>query len=316
MKIVASFVPSEEIQKDFKDEFPNIEIEYYKGIKNAEKAFTDAEVFLTYGEDLTPEYIELAKNLKWIMVLSAGLERMPFAACADKGILVTNASGIHKIPMAEFTLGTMLEHVKQRKQLRENEISKKWDRKVPMAELSGKTIMVLGIGAIGGEIARLAQAFGMKVIGFNRSGHANEFADITVKLDKLEEHLSEPDFIVSVLPSTSETKYLLNEDHFRLMKKSAVFINIGRGDLVKEEVLLKALEEELISHAYLDVFENEPLKPEHPFWEMNNVTVTPHLSSITKKYQPRGFEIFKHNLHTYINNGNDFINVIDLERGY
>lgn len=316
MKIVASFVPSEELQKDFKGEFPNIEIEYYKGIKNAEKAYIDAEVFLTYGEDLTPEYIELAKNLKWIMVLSAGLERMPFAACAEKGILVTNARGIHKIPMAEFTLGTMLEHVKQRQQLRENELNKKWDRKLPMGELSGKTIMVLGIGAIGGEIARLAQAFGMKVIGVNRSGSANEFADITVKLDKLEEHLSKPDFIVSVLPSTSETKYLLNEDHFRQMKKSAVFINIGRGDLVSEEILLKALEEEFISHAYLDVFENEPLKPEHPFWEMKNVTVTPHLSSITKKYQPRGFEIFKHNLHTYINNGNDFINVIDLERGY
>ena len=101
-----------------------------------------------------------------------------------------------------------------------------------------------------------------------------------------------------------------------MLFRSAVFINIGRGDLVKEEVLMAALQERKIAHAYLDVFYTEPLGEAHPFWTMENVTVTPHISSLTKNYMPRSFEIFKDNLHTYIKNGVDYINVIDLDRGY
>lgn len=314
MKIYSSILPSQAIQSDVKKAFPDVDFEFYKGI--LKESFLEAEILITYGEDLTEELIYETEKLKWIMVMSAGMEKMPFAACKERGIVITNARGIHKIPMAEFTIGMMLQHVKQMKTLWENEQAELWERKLPMQELCEKTLLILGIGAIGGEIARLAKAFRMETIGVNRSGAKVEWADSVYTMEHLKEALPAADFIVSVLPSTSETKEFLGSSHFDLMKDSAVFINIGRGDLVKEEVLLAALQEKKISHAYLDVFDPEPLAEGHPFWKMDNVTVTPHISSLTKNYLPRSFEIFKHNLQTYIKNDGDYINVIDMDRGY
>jgi phosphoglycerate dehydrogenase-like enzyme len=314
VNIYSSLLPSEELQAEIKESFPDYNFHFHKGIK--EELFLDAEVFITYGEDLTEELVLNTNKLKWIMVMSAGLEKMPFEACKQKGILVTNARGIHKIPMAEFTIGMMLQHVKQMNTLWENEMEELWERKLPMGELYGKSLLILGIGAIGGEVARLAKAFQMRTIGVNRSGEEVPSADEIYTMTDFEKALPKADFIVSVLPSTKETKHFLESRHFELMKDTAVFINIGRGDLVKEDVLLHALRGKKIAHAYLDVFYNEPLSKGHPFWSMDNVTVTPHISSLTKNYMPRSFEIFKHNLHTYIKKDADFINVIDLDRGY
>ena len=314
MKIYSSILPAEALQDDVKKEFPQVRFEFHKGIK--EDLFLDAEIFLTYGEDLTEELIYKADKLKWIMVMSAGLDRMPFEACKKRGILVTNVRGIHKIPMAEFTIGMMLQHVKQMRSLWANEQTRKWERKLPMGELYGKTLLILGIGAIGGEVARLAKAFNMKIIGVNRSGREAEWADEIFPMENFRAALPQADFIVSVLPSTKETKHFLDAGDFEMMKDTAVFINIGRGDLVKDEVLRTALQEKKIAHAYLDVFYEEPLKDSDPFWMMENVTVTPHISSLTKNYLPRSFEIFKQNLHTYIKNGSDYLNVIDMDRGY
>ena len=314
MKIYSSILPAEALREDVKKEFPQVSFEFHKGIK--EDLFLDAEILLTYGEDLTEELIHKADKLKWIMVMSAGLDRMPFKACKERGILVTNVRGIHKIPMAEFTIGMMLQHVKQMGSLWTNERTKTWERKLPMGELYGKTLLILGIGAIGGEVARLAKAFNMKTIGVNRSGREADGADEIFTMENYRETLPQADFIVSVLPSTNETKHFLDESDFELMKDTSVFINIGRGDLVKDEVLITALQEKKIAHAYLDVFYEEPLEENHPFWTMENVTVTPHISSLTKNYLPRSFEIFKQNLHTYIKNGSDYLNVIDMDRGY
>lgn len=316
MKIVSSILPPEELREEVIRDFPEGDFLFFDGIESAGESFYNAEVFITYGEDLTEEHIHKATKLKWIMVMSAGMDEMPLETCKEKGILITNARGIHKIPMAEFALGTMLDHVKQRALLAENEKAEVWNRNLPMEELHGKTLLIIGVGAIGGEIARLAKCFGMKVAGVNRSGRENMWTDRIFPLSRLIGILPEADFIVSVLPSTPETKYLLKEKHFAAAKNSAVFMNIGRGDLVEEKVLLSALEKHQISHAYLDVFESEPLPEGHPFWSMENVTVTPHLSSRTKNYLPRSFEIFRHNLHTYIKNNKDYMNVIDFERGY
>lgn len=314
MNIYSSILPAESLQEEVKREFPQVNFEFHKGIKD--DLFLDAEVFLTYGEDVTEEMIDKTDKLKWIMVMSAGLDKMPFEACKNHGILVTNVRGIHKIPMAEFAIGMMLQHVKQMKTLSSNERNKTWERKLPMGELYGKTLFILGIGAIGGEVARLAKAFNMQTIGVNRSGRQAEWADEMYTMENFRQALPKADFIVSVLPSTQETKHFLDLNDFELMKDSAAFINIGRGDLVQDEVLLAALQEKKIAHAYLDVFYEEPLKESHPFWTMENVTVTPHISSLTKNYLPRSFEIFKQNLHTYVRKANDFINVIDLDRGY
>ncbi|MEH7379209.1 D-2-hydroxyacid dehydrogenase [Bacillus sp. JJ1533] len=318
MRILSTFIPIEEVTDNMKKAFPDEEFIYCQDIEEALPHIQSADILLTYGEDLTPEHIKIATNLKWIMVISAGLELMPFQAIQEKGILVTNVRGIHKIPMAEYTLSMMLHVTKKNMKIVEQQAHKSWDRLThfPVGELHGKTIGVLGVGAIGGEIARLAKAFNMKTIGLNRSGTKHEFIDEMVQFDGLNYICENADYLVSVLPSTNETKYILDDTHFDVMKKEAVFINIGRGDLVKEEVILRAIKSKKISHAVLDVFEQEPLPSDHPFWTLENVTVTPHISSKSKFYQPRSFEIFEKNLHIFKQGGSGFINKIDLNRGY
>jgi phosphoglycerate dehydrogenase-like enzyme len=316
MKIVFTFQPKEKFVSDLKNSFPEVEFLFYKKIKEAENELPNAEVIVTMGEDLTDDHIEKSANCNWIMVTSAGLEKMPFESIKKRGILVTNARGIHKIPMAEFTIGLMLQYAKQLQAVLKQESDNVWSRRLPTSELHQASLLILGAGAIGGEIARLAKAFHMRVSGVNSSGSPAEHFDSMFTLETFTERLPHADYIVSVLPSTAKTKHLLKVVHFEQMKDTAVFINIGRGDLIEESVLLEANEKKLIGHMYLDVFDKEPLPKDHPFWRNEGITVTPHLSSITKKYMPRALDIFKKNLTTYSKKSENYINVIDAERGY
>ncbi|MBM7587072.1 phosphoglycerate dehydrogenase-like enzyme [Bacillus pakistanensis] len=316
MKILFTFDPEKELRNQLIKTFPQCEYDFVKTINDAGQLLSQAEVIVTMGEDLEDHHIEEATSLRWIMVTSAGMEMMPFEKIKEKGILVTNARGIHKIPMAEFTIGLMLQHAKQFIPLNEQEHEEIWSRRLPTSELCDQTILILGTGAIGQEIARLAQAFRMVTIGVNTSGTPVKYFDRIETIANLESLLPEIDFFVSVLPSTNKTRYILKKKHFEMMKASSVFINLGRGDVIRESVLLKVMEDQDITHAFLDVFIDEPLKEGHPFWKMKNITVTPHISSTTKMYVPRAFDILKHNLRTYIHNKGDYINIVDVERGY
>ena len=184
-------------------------------------------------------------------------------------------------------------------------------------ELKGSTAIVLGPGAIGSEIGRLLQAFGVKTIGCNRSGRPSESMNETIIFDELLNKLPEGDFIISVLPSTPETNGLLTAEHFKAMKDSAVFMNFGRGDLLDESVLIQVLKDEVIRHAVLDVFQIEPLPADSEFWSLPNCTLSPHASSYSSKYIERSLVIFDENLGKWLNNNNnDMTNLIDLEQGY
>ncbi|MGC8230233.1 D-2-hydroxyacid dehydrogenase [Pseudobacillus badius] len=315
MKIVFTFRPPRALQEQLREAFPEETFSYYKSVEEAAD-LQEAEVIVTFGEDLTAQHIHHCPQLKWIMVASAGMEKMPFEAIEEKDILVTNARGIHKIPMAEFTLGYMLNHVKRFPEMLEFQKEKTWNKKLPIGELAGKRLLVLGTGAIGTEIARLSQAFRMSTAGVNRSGHSNDYFEEIYTMDKLPGLLPEADFIVSILPSTDETRFLLKKEHFEAMKQTAAFINIGRGDLLEDAVLLDALSNKEIAHAYLDVFAEEPLPPDHPLWTINNVTITPHISSVTSNYVPRAMEIFAHNLEVYKGNRSDYENKVDVGKGY
>lgn len=316
MKIVTSCKVNSVIRKGLLEKYPNLDFSFQPTIKDAEPELESAEILITYGEDLNDELINKAHKLKWIMVVSAGVEKMPFEAIKQKNILVTNARGIHKTPMAEYTIAMILQIARKAKQLIEHEKQEIWDRTVKMMEITGKTITIIGTGAIGSDIARLAKAFHMKTVGINRSGRNCEYFDEVFSVNEINQAIEQGDFVVSVLPSTPETYHLLKEDHFIKMKKECVFINIGRGNVVDENALIKVLNSGEISHAVLDVFEKEPLPKGHPFWKMENVTVTPHLSGLSSLYLPRGFEIFEYNLEQYLSGENKFKNIIDLDRRY
>ncbi|KAB7704122.1 D-2-hydroxyacid dehydrogenase [Bacillus aerolatus] len=315
MKIVFTFRPPRALQAQLSEAFPENEFNYFKSVEEADK-LSEAEIVVTFGEDLTEKHIENCPKLKWIMVASAGMEKMPFETIKEKDILVTNARGIHKIPMAEFTIGYMLNHVKRFPELLDFQKEETWNKRLLIGELADKRLLVLGTGAIGTEIARLAKAFRMETVGVNRNGHKNDHFDEINKMDELLMVLPDADFIVSILPSTEETRFLLKEEHFQVMKETAVFINIGRGDLLEESILIDALNSNEIAHAYLDVFLEEPLPAEHPLWSQERLTITPHISSVTSEYLPRAMKIFAHNLQVYKENGSDYENKVDLDKGY
>ncbi len=287
-------------------------------MKDAGPFIKDMDILITYGEDVDEETIDQSLRLKWICVMSAGIEKLPFNKISDRDILVTNARGIHAIPMAEYVMGMMLSYMKQFSMMAENQVKHKWDKKLSFGELNEKSLLILGTGAIGAEIARLGKSFRMNTIGMNRSGiSSSSYFDDIITMSQMEDSLPHADFIISVLPSTSETKGLITYKHFEMMKNEAMFINIGRGDLMKEETIHEVLENQAIGHMVLDVFPNEPLNEDNKLWLYPNLTITPHISSISKSYLPRAFEIFEQNFQRFVNHkDDDYVNKIDLEKGY
>ena len=316
MQVVATVRRNEELEKRIQSQFPDVQFTFLNKMNEiGEKRYT-AEILVTYGEDLNEKLINEMKNLRWIMVMSAGIEKLPFEAIKKNHIIVTNARGIHKIPMAEFVFGYILQYAKQLPLFYKQQSEKIWNRNVHLQEIFGKTMLIVGAGAIGSQISRYGKTFGMHTIGINRSGKENANFDVIYKIEQLDDILPEADYVISVLPNTASTNKIFSRQQFFKMKKEAVFINVGRGNAVDEHALMEALEEGQFAHAFLDVFEKEPLPADHTFWKSDKVTITPHLSAISDMYLPRAYEIFVKNLWNYINKENNWINLVDLKRGY
>ncbi len=313
MEILFTFVPREDQQQRMQEEFPDIDFHYLYRDKTR---LTSADIIVTYGEDLTEEDIKVAEKVKWIMVASAGIEKLPHHAIESRGITVSNVKGIHKTPMAESALAHLLALKRALPEIYRNQRNQHWEKKVRSSELKGSTALILGPGAIGAEIGRLLQAFGVHTIGCNRSGRQASHMDEMISFEKVLDQLPEADYVISVLPSTDETKELLKEEHFKAMKDTVIFMNFGRGDLVKDEVLVNALQQDEIAYAVLDVFEQEPLPADHPYWLMDNVIVSPHISSKSGKYVDRVLDVFIPNLKKWLVDQSAPSNLVDMEKGY
>jgi phosphoglycerate dehydrogenase-like enzyme len=299
------------------EQFPNEHFIYCDTMEEVNTYIQDTEVYVTFGSDINDEFIKKAMRLKWIHVLSAGVDNLPIESIQKRGIIVTNVRGIHKIQMSEYAISMLLQVYRQGKSVIKNEENHVWDKHaVALREITGKTMVVVGTGAIGSEVARLGKAFRMNTIGVSRSGRKVEHFDKNYKISELNQALAQADFVISVLPSTGETKDIFQYDQFKAMPNHTVFLNMGRGDAVLEEDLLKAIQEGEIEHAVLDVVKEEPLPKGHPFWTEENMTLTPHISGISPEYNNRALDIFEKNLQVYRKNGNNYINRIDLTRGY
>ena len=309
-----TFEPREDLRKGVIEDFPNVHFEFTYGLK--EELLAETDVLVTYGEDLKAHHLDNAPKLKWIFVASAGVEKMPAEKIVERGIYVSNVRGIHKKPMTESILAHILAYKRALPFVYEKQAQKVWDKKAKLSELNGSTALIIGPGAIGAEIGRILQAFDVKTIGCNRSGRAIPEMDETYSINQLMEHLPKADIVISMLPSTEETKYLLKEEHFAAMKASAMFMNFGRGNVVEESVLVKALKDGQIEHAILDVYEVEPLPTTSELWDLSNVTLSPHFSSHSSRYVERSLEIFKPSLSMWLEGKTILPNEIDLSRGY
>ena len=314
MKIYFTFQPRQDLIDPLLVEFPNVQFVFHAKLQEEELHNTD--VLVTYGEDLNEERIQMATNLKWIFVASAGIEKMPHQAIHDRGLLVSNVRGIHKKPMTESILAHILSIKRALPFIYENQQKGEWNKKAQLFELNGSTALIIGPGAIGSEIGRLLQAFEVYTIGCNRSGEEAPYMNETHKIEDLKSVLPKAEIIISMLPSTANTKHLLTYNHFKQMSTDAIFLNFGRGDVVATDVLIRVLEEKLIRHAVLDVFEVEPLPADSKLWKMDNVTISPHFSSHSSRYVERSLEIFKPSLRKWLNGDEDLENKMDILRGY
>lgn len=314
MKVLFTFDITDHQKMDLEEKFQDLVFLYNK--KGDTTNVESVEILVTYGSDIDSSLLQRANKLKWIMIASAGVDKIPLLEIAARNIILTNVRGIHKTPMAESVLAHMLALRRSLPLIYSNKEKKEWNRPEGSAELKGSTALILGPGAIGSEIGRLLQAFSVKTIGCNRSGRASESMDKTIAFQDLMLELPKADYVISVLPSTPETKGLLTAEHFTAMKKTVVFMNFGRGDLFNETLIIDALKNNEIGHAVLDVFEVEPLPLENELWTLENCVISPHVSSLSSKYVERALIVFEKNLELWIQGDIELENLINLDKGY
>jgi phosphoglycerate dehydrogenase-like enzyme len=292
-------------------------------VKQQDIASLEIEVFLAEGGNRVhypgeldwEDYLQFfTPALRWVQLCSTGFSDNITDSVLSGDVTLTNAPGLHTIPIAESILMAMLQQAKNLGQRREDQKNRKWNQ-LKNRELCQSTVVILGLGKIGQETARLCKAFGMEVLGTKRQLADIPFVDEVFAPEDLHLFLPRADYIVMALPNTPETKDMIHAESFRFMKRSCYIINIGRGQTLAEDALIHALNSQLIAGAYLDAFVQEPLPPEHPLWHAQNCTVVPHDSHSSPYIGDRMVEIFCRNLERYIH-GEELENICDPYRGY
>jgi glyoxylate/hydroxypyruvate reductase A len=267
------------------------------------------------------DLVEAGPRVQWIQGTAAGAgEQLAGAGLAPadlERITVTTAAGVHARPLAEFALFGLLAFAKDIDVLQEAKTRQAWLPRWPMRPLSGTRLLILGLGGIGREVARLAEPFGLDVIATHRSNLGDPPPGVTalVPLSAVDDLLPTVDAVISCLPGTPETAGFLDARRIGLMAEHAVLINVGRGSVVDTPALVAALSARRLRGAVLDVFDTEPLPAESPLWAMPNLILSPHTAALAVDEDDRIVALFARNLRRFIR-GRSLINVVDVARGY
>jgi phosphoglycerate dehydrogenase-like enzyme len=282
-----------------------------------EAALDDVEIA---AAGMPPDLLLKAPNLRWYQNWGAGVDWLLHREeTVDLPFILTNASGVHAIPISEHILALMLAFARRLHDAVRAQNESQWIRHSdlgPIMELAGKTMVLVGAGAIGARTARLARGLDMHVLGVRRYPTVDSPCfDAMYGQKQLLDVLPKADFVVLAMPLTSETKHMIAEPELQAMKPTAHLINIGRGGTVDQNTLIRALQEGWIAGAGLDVFEEEPLPADSPLWAMDNAILTFHYAGSNPHYLERAMAIFLDNLCRY-KSGESMRNVVDKKLGY
>lgn len=289
----------------------------YTIIESLEDAHAHSiEIILGWSNELIPFIESEESNVKWIQFAYAGVNQLPLQLFAEKGIMLTNGSGIHAHSVTETTMGLLLGMTRNIVESTKDQLEKKWDPTHSIYELNGKTMLIVGAGNIGEQLGKVAQAFDMKTIGINRSGNKIKHMDEQYTQDELSQIVGKTDIVVNILPATKATENVYNEELFSKMKDGTYFINVGRGESVVTDDLLAALAQGKIAGAGLDVFEEEPLPKNHPLWEHERVVMTPHIAGQLENYEKHIYPLFIENFNAFRKNEELPRNQVQLTDGY
>jgi phosphoglycerate dehydrogenase-like enzyme len=294
----------------------SIDVETTNGMGEALAKASEAEVMQPGA--WSDELWKAAPNLEWVQSGGAGVEQYMTPDFIASPIVLTNAQGTYAIPIADHVMAFLLHFSRRFDVLVRNQLRGEWADwgTVELDELGGKALGIVGLGGIGTEVAKRAKAFDMRVIATRRRpklpcGYADEVRGV----DALHWLLQESDYVLLSVALTRETKNLIGEAELKWMKPTAYLMNVGRGGLVDEDALVRALQRGEIAGAGLDVFRQEPLSQDSPLWDMPNVMITPHDAGDSPRSRGRFLKLFCENLRRYVE-GEPLLNVVDKEAGY
>ncbi len=301
-------------------EFPQTEITCSAHKRDDGQALDGADVMI--GWSLPPEQLRAAKSLRWIYSITAAIDQFLYPELASTEIALTNAGSVHGPLVAEHAIALLLALAKRLpsatryQQRRKWAMEAIWNEQPRPREVRAASVVVLGLGSIGAEVASMAAALKMRVIGVREhpergAAGANE----VVGYDALDSALARADFVVLAAPLTERTRHLIDARRLQQFKPTAFLINVSRGGLVHEAALVKALRDRRLAGAALDVFEEEPLSRWSPLWKMPQVLITPHTAFLTENVWQRHYQVFVANLKRYLA-GEPLEGIVDLKRGY
>ncbi len=296
------------------DDYDVVFVESEEGCR---REIADAEIL--YAIHVSKESAALTSNLKWIQSTFAGVDGFHHPEITERDIVLTTASGSHRVQTPEHIIGTMIALAHQFYRCYENQLRREWakDQVAPLIdEIYGKTIGILGLGNVGKPTARRAKAMGMRVVAVKRDvSEGDENVDELYPLDQFMEVVRQADFLVLTLPLIPETEGMIDENVLKEMKRSAFLINVARGSIVHKPSFVKALKHKWIRGASLDVFEVEPLDSDDEYYSLDNVIITPHSAGVSPHFMDRSVDIFCQNLERF-SQGRELLNVVDKTRGY
>lgn len=290
----------------------NVNTLHYKQVSHSD--IKKAEIIFGW-----PRYkhLKIAENLKWLQLPSAGVEDY-----ADRGLylnddlLLTNASGVYGKPIAEHVLALILSYNRNLPHYTLKKQESKWEKKYKVLDFFDSTVGIIGLGDIGSETAKRTKALGAYTIAYKKhKSKKADYIDKQLSSSGLDELIEKSDYIILALPATKETEGIIDEDKLKLMKKNAFLVNVGRGELIEQQALIKALKENWIAGAALDVTNPEPLPENSELWDLDNLILSQHSSGFSPTNDKRRFDIFLKNLKRYRNN-EQLLNFVDFELGY
>ena len=311
MKVLSTIALAEPFYKEFREKFPTIDLTVSSGTVESNSGF-DYDIVVG---NITPEILVKAKNLKWVQLLSSGIDE--YMILDDTPIMVTTARGLHWKPIAEYLIFALLYFVRRHDIFQRKKLKREWFRQpATISLLEGQRIGLVGFGGIAKTLVEYLRPFNADIVAVTR--HADEKAMGGVEMlswNEWDALLQNSDHIILSLPLTKATRGLVDRNTISRLKAGAYIYNASRGGLIDEVALIEALQSGHVAGAALDVFTQEPLPLENPLWTMDNVLLTPHLAGHHAKLRENIFNLFIENM-THFLNGEELVNRADFKRGY
>ena len=281
------------------EKFPEVEFRVADHHSKAAACAADIDALVTFGPMLHDDVLKAAPKLKWIQALGTGVDGIVDQPSLRKDVVVTKMHGFHGVPVSEAAMLAMLALARNLPRAVRSQAARKWDR-FPARTLDGKTVGILGVGAIAETLAPMCKAFGMRVVGLSSSPRVLPGFDEIFHRSDLVRVVADLDYLVLLTPLTPETRGIVNAEVLAAMKPSAFLVNLARGGVVDESDLLRFLRENRIAGAALDVFAKEPLPEDSPLWALPNVLITPHAGGFFDDYPKHALPTIEENLRRFL----------------